>query len=397
VRVGSSAPHGVIVSPNPVAGPGGVERTAGLVARVLKQHGWRVSIVCPAGGPSRWIYRAGLGSLWLSRSAARATAAGERPDLIVTNGFLGAGFPRDIPRVHVYHGTMVRGSLSVRAWMPRRELARRVVGGGVAEALSARSATVVCVSDSAATEVRRYYRVRADLILPNAIDPALFRPIPRAEARAVLGLPEDQKIALFAGRPDRVKGFELVAGGARRAGYALAVAGPGDAAATHHLGVLPPGELAHAYCAADAVVLPSSYEACSYVVLETLACGVPLIATRVGWMTNLLAAHPAYDRLCVRPDEAEVADRLIRLSELAAPELISQVREWVVAYHNIDRYAVSWANLLSGVAGVPRHSRRLEASHAPAALPRRAPASSIEPSTGTSIPDQPPPRGGRLC
>jgi glycosyltransferase involved in cell wall biosynthesis len=291
----------------------------------------------------------GLGSLWLSHAAARAAADVDRARLIVTNGFLGAGFPSEIPRVHVYHGTMVRSSIATRALMPRRELARRVLGGGLSEALSARAATVVCVSESAASEVRRYYRVRVDGVLPNAIDTAVFRPSSRAEARAHLGLPENRRIALYVGRVDRGKGFQLLPGAAERAGYELAVAGPGRFTGAHELGVLDPAQLSRAYCAADCVVLPSAYESCSYVVLEALACGVPLITTRVGWMKQLLREHPAYDSLCVRPDEAEIADRLRRLPDLATPDLIARARELVARHHGLPEYGARWEELLDRV------------------------------------------------
>jgi glycosyltransferase involved in cell wall biosynthesis len=345
----ASRDHAIIVSPNPITATGGVERMSGLVVRILEERGWQVSVACPPASPPRSIYRVGLGSLWLSHAAARAAADLGPAKLIVTNGFLGAGFPSEIPRVHVYHGTMVRSSIATRALMPRRELARRMLGGGLSEVLSARAATVVCVSESAAREVQRYYRVRVDEILPNAIDTAVFRPFPRAEAREQLGLPEDRRIALYVGRPDRGKGFQLLPGATQRAGYELAVAGPGTLRGARELGVLDPPQLARAYCAADCVVLPSAYESCSYVVLEALACGVPLITTRVGWMKQLVRELPAYDPLCVHPDEEEIADRLRRLPELARPDVIERARELVARYHGLREYGARWGELLEQV------------------------------------------------
>lgn len=322
---------------------------AGLLAGALERQGWRVTIVWPPGDPPRLPYRVGLGSLWLSRAAAQAARSVGPVNLIVTNGYLGAGFPRHTPRVHVYHGTMVCDSLSLRGSLPWREIGRRVVGGGLSEALSARGATVVCVSDSAAEEVRRYYRVNTDAVVPNAVDTAVFRATPRLEARASLGLPADGRLALFAGRLDHRKGAHLLFPAARRARYELVIAGSGVMAGARCLGVLKPAELALAYSAADCVLLPSSYEACSFVVLEALACGAPLITTRVGWIRNLLREHPDYDGLCVRRDEAEIADRLTRLGELATPELVSRVRAWVAENHNLERYASRWAALLNSL------------------------------------------------
>ena len=338
--------HAVVVSPGPPGAAGGVERSADLVAGLLQRQGWRVSTVWPRGTPPRSVFRVGLSPLWLSRDAARAARAAGPAELIVTNGFLGAGFPRSIPRVHLYHGTLVCDSLSIRGSLPKRELLRRLLGGGLTERACAARATVICVSRSAADEVRRFYRVRADAVMPNPVDTTVFRSLPRASARAALGLPEDVRLALFVGRPDERKGVHLLPGAVRRAGYELAVAGPAELPGARSLGVLRPERLALAYNAADCVVAPSSYEACSFVVLEALACGVPLISTRVGWMRDLLRAHPAYEVLCVERDQAQIADRLMRLPTLAAEPLIGEVQAWVAANHNLDAYARRWEQLL---------------------------------------------------
>jgi glycosyltransferase involved in cell wall biosynthesis len=125
------------------------------------------------------------------------------------------------------------------------------------------------------------------------------------------------------------------------------VAGPGEFSGVRQLGILEPAQLARAYCAADCVVLPSSYESCSYVVLEALACGVPLITTRVGWMKTFVRALPAYDALCIRQDEEEIADRLRRLAELADGDLVTQASAYVTQHHGLDEYRRRWGELVS--------------------------------------------------
>ena len=44
------------------------------------------------------------------------------------------------------------------------------------------------------------------------------------------------------------------------------------------------------YCAADLLALPSDYESFGLVVLEALACGTPVAATRVGIAPDLIEA-----------------------------------------------------------------------------------------------------------
>lgn len=138
--------HAVIVSPNLSNAAGGVERMCVLLAGVLERQGWSTTIVGPEHEVTRWQFRLGAGPLASSRSGGRAARA-QHPDLLVTNGYLGVGYSRRTPRIHVYHGTAVGAVLAVGADLPRRERIRHVVGYGSTEALSARGAkAVVCVS-----------------------------------------------------------------------------------------------------------------------------------------------------------------------------------------------------------------------------------------------------------
>ncbi|MGA2165977.1 MAG: glycosyltransferase family 4 protein [Solirubrobacteraceae bacterium] len=338
--------HAVIVSPNVSNAAGGVERMCVLLARVLEQQGWSATIVGPEHEVTRLQFRLGLGPLSTSRSGSRAARA-QHPNLIVTNGYLGVGYNRRIPRIHVYHGTAVGAVRAVGADVPQRERIRHVIGYGSTEALSARGArAVVCVADSAATEVRRFYRVNDATVIPNGIDTVTFSPIPRAQARAQLGLSPEGRCALFVGRLDHGKGARLILDASRRAGFELVVAGPNASPDAINLGLLEPSKLTVAYSAADCVLFPSKYEACSYVVLEALACGVPLITTRVGWMPTLLRAVPAYEALCVEPALDELVARLRALEEIDTSQLTSRARAFVREHNSLERYGERWHALL---------------------------------------------------
>lgn len=357
----------MIVSRNAPGFIGGLERSCALLASVLDARGLRVTTVWPEREPGRWTYRPGLGSLWLSSrmAADRRIAAA---DLVVTNGIFGWRFPGSVPRIHVFHGTLVEmaradavglaPSERAAAGLPRRELLRRRWGGGAAERLAARHATVVCVSESTAQEVSRHYGVDADAVIPNGIDLSIFSPRPRADARARLGLPADERLALFAGRlnPSKGAGFLLAACG--RAGYRLMVAGPHGAPGALNLGGLAADELSLVYAAADCVVLPSLYEACSYVLLEALACGVPVLTTRVGSVSSLLRAVPEYHTLCVEPREEDLAAGLRRVAETDTAALVSRARAWVVENNSLDGYARRWNALLDGMEAPRRVAAR---------------------------------------
>jgi glycosyltransferase involved in cell wall biosynthesis len=339
----------VIVSPNPESSAGGVERMCALLSRVLDDEGWEVKIVGPQRGMKRWQFHIGAGYLGLSRSAMQA-ALREAPDLIVTNGLLGMGRRSTVPRVHVYHGTMLGDTRAEGDSLSRRERVRRIAGGCASEAVAGRGATVVSVSEQAAAEVRRLYRVRTDAVIPNGVDTDVFRPRPRLQARERFELAPDGRYCLFVGRMQHRKGAELLMPACRAAGFGLLIAGATGAPGATHLGVLGPDALADAYSAADCVLFPSRYEACSYVVLEALACAAPLLTSTVGWMPTFLRSVPEYARLCVRPEHQDIVDRLGELGAMDTDGLAQRAARWVAENNSLERYAERWRDLLAGLS-----------------------------------------------
>ena len=145
------------------------------------------------------------------------------------------------------------------------------------------------------------------VLLPNGVDRAIFHPQPRAEARLALGLPEHDRIILYVGGLDPEKGVrELVdAFAALRLASPvplhLVLVGEGslDAELRARSAALGPGGLILAGSrdlpgvalhlgAADVLVLPSWAEGTPNVVLEALASGRPVVASRVGGIPDLL-------------------------------------------------------------------------------------------------------------
>jgi glycosyltransferase involved in cell wall biosynthesis len=107
-------------------------------------------------------------------------------------------------------------------------------------------------------------------VLPVGIDLGRFRPIPRAEARARLGLDPAGPYLLFPHDPSRPL---------KR--YDRAVEAAGDVPLLT-LGGVPPDEVPYWIYAANAVLVPSAEEAFGLSVIEALACGVPAFGTPVG-------------------------------------------------------------------------------------------------------------------
>ncbi len=146
--------------------------------------------------------------------------------------------------------------------------------------------------------------------IPCGVDTDLFAPGDRAEARARLGL-DERPVLLWVGRVAPIKGLDtLLDAVARlsstdRAARLLIVGGDVDEPMSEHevslrrridrlglggavcfVGPQPQSVLPLYYSAADVTVLPSYYESFGMVALEAMACGSPVIASRVGGLVT---------------------------------------------------------------------------------------------------------------
>ncbi|MGD0546285.1 MAG: glycosyltransferase [Terracidiphilus sp.] len=168
----------------------------------------------------------------------------------------------------------------------------------------------------------------------NGCDLSVFHPMDRQEARRELGIDPAAKAIVYLGRMDVRKGLrELVeAADALRSPRPnlhvyMAGAGPDrplilsaiqarDAAGFIH--ALPSctfDEVPRWMAAADLVTLPSYMEGCPNVVLEALASGRPVVATRVGGIPEILSA--ACGRLVPPRDSEALAEALASVLDTA--------------------------------------------------------------------------------
>lgn len=151
-------------------------------------------------------------------------------------------------------------------------------------------------------------------VLRNGVDPALFTPIDRHHARQRLRV-TGSPVLLSVGHLVSVKRHHLVietlatllpdypdaqllivGDGPLRDGLQSHVARLGLTDHVHFAGARPQGELALWYSAADLLVLASEREGWPNVVLEALACGTPVVASRVGGLPEILS-RPALGTL----------------------------------------------------------------------------------------------------
>lgn len=160
-------------------------------------------------------------------------------------------------------------------------------------------------------------------IIPNGIDLDVFRPGDRRAARLRLGLDEDTPTLLFAAQGGRANEFKdyptlrtaigILAAG-RTSRLELVVLGEGPAeierlgpVAIRALPAADSSEVAAWLQAADAYVHPSRADTFPLGILEALACGRPVVASRVGGIPEQLRPLGASDRpsgVLVEPSDA---------------------------------------------------------------------------------------------
>jgi glycosyltransferase involved in cell wall biosynthesis len=141
--------------------------------------------------------------------------------------------------------------------------------------------------------------VRHRRVIPYGIDQNVFRPGDRRAARTALGLPHDAYIVMTASngvKSNVFKDFETLHAAAALLGKAgldrrVILIGTGADEEREVLGNLTlkmvpfvedRAKMAQYYQAADLFLHPSREETFPNVILEALACGIPVVATRVG-------------------------------------------------------------------------------------------------------------------
>ena len=194
----------------------------------------------------------------------------------------------------------------------------------------------------------------------NGCDLSVFSVRSRSEARRVLGIEQASQAIVYIGRMDVKKGLRelvdatvslhgecprlhtyLVGSGPDRAAIGQAILAAGASGFIHLPGACSPSDVSTWMTAADIVTLPSYMEGCPNVVLEALACGRPVVATRVGGIPELLdetcgvlvparnsdaLAQGLLSALHGTWDPRSISEKMSRSWEAASSELLSIIQ-----------------------------------------------------------------------
>jgi D-inositol-3-phosphate glycosyltransferase len=177
--------------------------------------------------------------------------------------------------------------------------------------LAASASRIVGFSPHERDALVRLYGADSDNIVlaPCGVDLSLFRPMDQEMARQRLGL-NGEKVVLFVGRVEPLKGLDLLlqAAAQMETGQAVKVMVVGgieegdtevcrlqDSArdlgvdrVIEFVGRVDQDELPFYYNAADVCVMPSYYESFGMAALEAMACGTPVVASRVGGLSTVV-------------------------------------------------------------------------------------------------------------
>jgi len=233
----------------------------------------------------------------------------------------------DVIHAHVYEAGMPAMTLARRLCAPMivtehsSDLSRRQVSA--LQLLKARrvfesSDAVVPVSDHLRQSIESFATQAILKTIPNTVDPTQFFPASRSER------PGDPVRLLFVGSLIPVKGLAhllnaLSSLGDARPRWSLDVVGDGELRTQYEQQAIQLGlgdrttfrgrqskhQVAEFMRGSDLLILPSLFETAGCVLIEAMSCGLPIVASRVGGVPQIV--HKTVGRLCAPGDPEQLA------------------------------------------------------------------------------------------
>ena len=197
--------------------------------------------------------------------------------------------------------------------------------------------TFVGCSRWMADEARKSALARGHRIvsIPNAIDHRIFHPMPKAEARAVLDLPNDKSIVLFICQKvtDERKGMRYLEEALKWLPDDIRLVRVGKGGDYE---INDEQRMAAMYAAANVFVTPSLQDNLPNTIVEAMSCGTPCVGFHVGGIPEMI--HHQRDGYVARYRDANDLAEGIRYV-LAHPGLQQEAARYAHETYNESRVA----------------------------------------------------------
>jgi len=188
---------------------------------------------------------------------------------------------------------------------------------------------IVTVSDSNARCLQRLGITKQYSVIPNGYDSAIFYPIDKTDCRNLLGIDQEKKVILSVGVLEPVKGHKnlitaiaeisrirddilclIIGRGTLERELRRQISALGLEDVVKLIGWKPHPEIPIWLNACDILALPSLSEGNPSVIFEALACGKPVVATRVGGISEIIIDE-RYGILCQNNNPNEIKEKLL--------------------------------------------------------------------------------------
>ncbi|MDO9085714.1 MAG: glycosyltransferase [Anaerolineaceae bacterium] len=224
----------------------------------------------------------------------------------------------DIPFLHMFH-TLVLMKNRIARSPQEMEGEYRLIGE---KKVIAKANRIIAATLAEKSQLEFLYDTPSSKIsvIPPGVDIRHFYPIPKDEAKEVVGVPQEATMILFVGRIEPLKGIDNLiqaislnhkSGVLKCCPHTLVIIGGEPNAKPEEmnaemarlqdmveelkienfvifLGKQDQQMLPYYYSAAEVVVMPSHYESFGMVALEAMACGTPVVASQVGGLAFLV-------------------------------------------------------------------------------------------------------------
>lgn len=173
--------------------------------------------------------------------------------------------------------------------------------------LSLKQASLVHTISRELASIAERYGAKNVMVVPNGVDMAEFIPMGKEKARKKLDIPPDESIVVCVARLAPVKGVDyliraipllsqlnnrisllVIGDGHQRTNLEKLASELGLRDKVKFLGTLPHEQIPLYLNAADIFVQPSLHEGLGIALIEAMACGIPVVGTRVDGILDII-------------------------------------------------------------------------------------------------------------